>query len=193
MTSVLMIFEMTRDYAVIVPLMISEFDEFLHLVPISEAAHLRCFGRSGWNSFAPAITLKTNSANAQSLRSCGTLRRYSPREMSVEDAVKQTRSDHFRIWPVADKGSFLGILNREDMECALVDGRKEQPLTSLVDTVHIPHAHKDQPLHLALEHMSMYRLDVLPVVHRADLRKLEGVVTLSDVLDAYGIERVGPE
>lgn len=62
-----------------------------------------------------------------------------------------------------------------------------------MDTVHIPHAHKDQPLYLALEHMSMYRLDVLPVVHRADLRKLEGVVTLSDVLDAYGIERVGPE
>jgi hypothetical protein len=29
----------------------------------------------------------------------------------------------------------------------------------------------------------------LPVVHRADIHKLEGVVTLPDVFDAYGIDR----
>jgi CBS domain-containing protein len=37
--------------------------------------------------------------------------------------------------------------------------------------------------------MSTYHLDVLPVVHQADLHKLEGVVTLPDVLNAYGIDR----
>ncbi|MGA9135547.1 MAG: chloride channel protein [Terracidiphilus sp.] len=192
MTSVLMIFEMTRDYAVIVPLMTANLTSFFissqfQKQPIYDAL-----------ADQDGIHLPHHHTQDEfSQRTVAQVMRNSPQtlsgEMSVEDAVKQTRSDHFRIWPVADKGSFLGILNREDMECALVDGRKEQPLTSLVDTVHIPHAHKDQPLYLALEHMSMYRLDVLPVVHRADLRKLEGVVTLSDVLDAYGIERVGPE
>jgi CBS domain-containing protein len=49
----------------------------------------------------------------------------------------------------------------------------------------------DHALHLALERMSTYHLDVLPVVHRTDLHKLEGVVTLRDVLDAYGIDRTG--
>jgi chloride channel protein, CIC family len=39
-TSVLRIFEMTRDYAVIVPLMIANLTRLLHLFPISEAAHL---------------------------------------------------------------------------------------------------------------------------------------------------------
>jgi CBS domain-containing protein len=97
----------------------------------------------------------------------------------------------FRIWPVADKGYFLGILNKEDLECAFVDGRKEQPLASLVETLHVPHIHADHALHLALERMSKYHLDVLPVIHRADLHKLEGVVTLPDVLDAYGIDRIG--
>jgi CBS domain-containing protein len=37
--------------------------------------------------------------------------------------------------------------------------------------------------------MSKYHLDVLPVVHRADIHKLEGIVTLPDVLVAYGIDR----
>ena len=45
----------------------------------------------------------------------------------------------------------------------------------------------DHALHLALERMSTYHLDVLPVIHRADIPKLEGIVTLRDVLDAYGV------
>jgi CBS domain-containing protein len=32
--------------------------------------------------------------------------------------------------------------------------------------------------------MSEFHLEVLPVVHQADLHKLEGVVTLQDVFDA---------
>jgi CBS domain-containing protein len=74
-----------------------------------------------------------------------------------------------------------------------VDGREEQPLASLVETGDVPHTHTDQALHLALERLSKYRLDVLPVVHRADIHKLEGVVTLPDVLDAYGIDRIGKQ
>jgi DNA integrity scanning protein DisA with diadenylate cyclase activity len=49
----------------------------------------------------------------------------------------------------------------------------------------------DQALHLALELMSKYRLDVLQVVHRADIHKLEDFVTLPDILDALGIDRIG--
>jgi hypothetical protein len=89
---------------------------------------------------------------------------------------------------VADKEYFLGIINRDAIESALVDGRKEQPLASLVESLHVPHTHTDQPLHLALERMSKYHLDVLPVVHRADIHKLEGVVTMFDVLNVYGID-----
>jgi CBS domain-containing protein len=50
------------------------------------------------------------------------------------------------------------------------------------------HIHPDQPLHTVLERMSEAHQDVLPVVHRADIHKLEGIVTLRDVLDSYGIE-----
>jgi hypothetical protein len=32
---------------------------------------------------------------------------------------------------------------------------------------------------------------VLPVIHRADIHSLLGVVTLPDVLTAYGIDRTG--
>ena len=192
MTSVLMIFEMTRDYAVIVPLMIANLTSFFissrfQKQPIYEAlAH-----QDGIH--LPSYSTRDESSQ----RTVAKIMRKSPpmlsSQMRVEEAVEQTRSGPFRIWPVADKGYFLGILNKEDLEVAFVDGRKEQPLASLVETLDVPHVHADHALHLALERMSKYHLDVLPVIHRADLHKLEGVVTLPDVLDAYGIDRNGSQ
>ena len=41
----------------------------------------------------------------------------------------------------------------------------------------------------ALERMGANRVEILPVVNRADVHKLEGIVTLQDVLDAYGVSR----
>jgi CIC family chloride channel protein len=37
--------------------------------------------------------------------------------------------------------------------------------------------------------MGENHLDILPVVNRADVHQLEGIVTLKDVLDAYGVHR----
>jgi CBS domain-containing protein len=37
--------------------------------------------------------------------------------------------------------------------------------------------------------MGAARFDVLPVVSRANLRELEGIITLSDVLKCYGLDR----
>jgi CIC family chloride channel protein len=40
---------------------------------------------------------------------------------------------------------------------------------------------------LALERMGANHIEVLPVVSRADVHKLQGIVTLRDVLDSYGV------
>jgi CIC family chloride channel protein len=59
----------------------------------------------------------------------------------------------------------------------------------LVDTLDFPHVHPDQGLDLALERMGANQIEILPVVSRGDVHKLEGIVTLADVLDAYGVNR----
>ncbi len=51
-----------------------------------------------------------------------------------------------------------------------------------------PHVHPDQGLDLALELMGANQIEVLPVVSRADVHKLEGTLTLRDVLDSYGVK-----
>jgi CIC family chloride channel protein len=112
--------------------------------------------------------------------------------MSVQQAVERVRTSKFRAWPVMDQGSIVGVLSRSSLESASSDGRKEQTVLSLLETLEFPHVHADHALHLALERMSQARIDILPVVHRADVHKLEGIVTLRDVLDSYGVESRGP-
>jgi CIC family chloride channel protein len=187
MTSVLMIFEMTRDYAVIVPLMIANLTSFFissrfQKQPIYEAlAH------------QDGIHLPSHSTREElNQRTVAQVMRKTleilPAEMLVLNVIEQTRASKLHAWPVAEEDYFLGMLTRETLECAFVDGRKEQPLKDLVETLQVPHLHTDHPLHLALERMSTYHLDFLPVVHRADIHKLEGLVTLPDVLNAYGVD-----
>ena len=47
LTSVIMIFEMTRDYSIIVPLMISNLHQLLHLAEATARADLRSLGAPG--------------------------------------------------------------------------------------------------------------------------------------------------
>ncbi len=55
------------------------------------------------------------------------------------------------------------------------------------DAEKLPHVHPDHSLSIALERMGTARLHVLPVVSRANLNTLLGIVVLEDVLDAYGV------
>ena len=77
-------------------------------------------------------------------------------------------------------------MSRLEQELA-EDGEKK--ISDLVDAMDFPHVHPDQTLDLALERMGSNQIEVLPVVNRGNVHKLEGVVTLRDVLKAYGVGR----
>ena len=50
-------------------------------------------------------------------------------------------------------------------------------LLDLVNPLPFPHAHADHGLHLALERLGSNRLELLPVVSRANAHQLPGIVT----------------
>jgi hypothetical protein len=63
------------------------------------------------------------------------------------------------------------------------DGKGELSLADLFRDAELPHFYPDQPLHFALS--QLYEWPAIPIVHRADPQKLEGVLTLPDALRAY--------
>jgi CIC family chloride channel protein len=187
MTSVLMIFEMTRDYTVIVPLMIANLTSLfiasrLQKDPIYEAlAH-----QDGIHLPSGADREEMNQ------RTVIQMMRRSPEvltaQMGVLEALKQIDASPLRVWAVMDKDRFLGIVSRESLEAAVAEANGDRPLVNLVKTLNVPYVHTDQPIYLALERMSKFHLDIVPVVHRANAQKLEGILTMQDVLESYGVE-----
>jgi CIC family chloride channel protein len=190
MTSVLMIFEMTHDYAVIVPLMIANLASLfissrLQKQPIYEAlAH-----QDGIH--LPNSKLRAELGQRRVVQIMRASTENLATQLSVQEAAQQIAVSQLRAWPLMDEGSIVGVMSRSTIQGALNSGKAAQTLLSLLDTLEFPHAHTDHPLHLALERMSNAHIDLLPVVNRADVHKLEGIVTLRDVLDSYGIGTVG--
>ena len=187
MTSVLMIFEITRDYAVIVPLMISNLVSFfisarLQPDPIYEALahqdgiHLpKAESRQG----------KRRQVNDAMRPPTGVLRA----EMTVQEALEKVTGSEFASWPVCDDNGVVGVVSLQQLNDAAREGSASRRLSELVDPDDFPHVHMDHPLHLALERMGSNQLDLLPVVSRANQHQLRAVVTLEDVLAHYGVEK----
>ena len=184
MTSVVMIFETTRDYAIIVPLMISNLVSFfissrLQPQPIYEALALQ----DGIHlPSAEASHRHVQRDVAKVMRAATEVLRAG---MTVREAVEWAPSSELNAWPVTDERGVVGVIGLAQLEQALVIGEDTSLLRGLIDPRHFTHVHADQPLHLALERMGAAKLDVLPVVSRANIQQLEGIVTRSDILSSY--------
>jgi len=186
MTSVVMIFEMTRDYAVIVPLMISNLVSFfisakLQPKPIYE----ELASQDGIHlPTAEARKQETQRVVNQVLREATeTLNG----ESTVQEALKKAEHSQFRSWPVCDGRGVIGVVSVERLRQAASEDSADKRVVEMVDADDFPHAHIDHPLHVALERMGASQLDVLPVVSRAHVHQLRGVVTLQDALAQYGV------
>jgi chloride channel protein, CIC family len=187
MTSVVMIFEMTQDYAVIVPLMIANLVSLfiasrLHHEPIYEALAVQD------GIHLPTAKTRERYGQHQVVRVMHTATELLPAEITVREAVERVRPTEFRTWLVTDRRGVVGVINLSRLERELAEGA-DKKLCELVDALTFPHVHSDQGLDLALERMGANQIEILPVVNRADVHKLEGIVTLRDVLDAYGVPR----
>ena len=189
MTSVLMIFEMTQDYAVIVPLMIANLVSLfissrLQRQPIYDALAVQD------GIHLPTAEARQRHGRRQVTRVMHTATELLPSEITVEEALERVRSSEFRTWLVTDRRGVVGLINLPTLERERDEGAAKN-LGELVDGLVFPHVHQDQGLDLALERMGTNQIDILPVVSRADVHKLEGIVTLHDVLDSFGVNMPG--
>ncbi|MGA9642076.1 MAG: chloride channel protein [Terriglobales bacterium] len=189
MTSVLMIFEMTQDYAVIVPLMIANL---VSLFISSRLQHMPIYEELAVQDgiHLPTAEMRHRVAQRQVVRVMRPANASLPAELTVREAFEHASAtaSEFRTWLVVDQRGVIGVINLAKLEQELAEGA-EKKMSALVDSLVFPHVHSDQGMDLALERMGTNQIDILPVVSRADVHKLLGVVTLPDVLASYGVNR----
>ena len=193
LASVIMIFEMTRDYTIIVPLMISNLISFyisyqLQREPIYEALthqdglHLP----GGARSREPIPVVRDAAKEPPRVLSAGN---------TFEDAAQLVNGDRSAC-PVVEGKILLYMISAEEAHKEIASGHGGGRLGD-VPTAHLagefltgenfPHLHMDHPLDIALKRMAQSRMNVLPVVSRSNVRELQGVITLEGALRAFGL------
>ena len=187
LTSVIMIFEMTRDYSIIVPLMISNMISFfisqrLQREPIYEALALQegVYLPTGESreELAGARVEKVMKSDGQPL----------PADMNITAVRLYLDQQKRNSWPVGARSHLLGVISSHQIESS-----NPEPGETAGDMVtrepKFPYVHRDHPLSFALEKMGSSGVDAIPVVSRADIHQMFGVVSLSDILAAYGVKQ----
>ena len=185
MTSVVMIFETTRDYSVIVPLMISNLVSFFvssrfqrqpiyEVLAYQDGIHL------------PSAESRINSGQRRVFQAMRPATEILTANMTVQEALVRARASARQALPVSNERGIAGIIKLAALEKAVGDGDSHKKLIDLIEGEEFPHLHADQSLTVALERMGAEGLDALPVVSRADVHKLEGIVALQDVMKLYG-------
>lgn len=184
LTSVIMIFEMTRDYSIIVPLMISNLISFfisqqLQREPIYEALALQ-----------EGVYLPTGESREElaGIRVSEVMHIASdplPLDATVEAAKQRFNQEKCTSWPVGDDGYLRGVVSSHQIETSNPPPKAVRDL--ITDDSVYPFVHADHPLNYVLEQMRDKGVDVVPVVSRANIHQMNGVVTLTDILSTYGI------
>jgi CIC family chloride channel protein len=186
MTSVVMIFEITRDYAVIVPLMISNLVSFFISSRLQKQSIYESLARQD-GIHLPTAESREKEAHFQVILAMRPAAQALTAGMTVAEALETIRASESTAWPVTDEAGVIGVLSFGKLQQAATGSADAKPLRELLDGADFPHLHVDHPLSLALERMGASQVNALPVVNRANIHKLEGMVTLKDVLTLYGV------
>jgi predicted transcriptional regulator len=110
---------------------------------------------------------------------------------TVQVAPEKTGMSGQQTWVVGDGSKVMGIVTREQLQEA---SREEVPAKTVGNLIHeqeFPHLHADQSFDYVLARMGETHTDLLPVVSRANVRELLGVLRLQDVLESYGFKGRG--
>jgi CIC family chloride channel protein len=196
-TSVLIIFEMTGGYGLILPLMIANMTAYglarrFRPTPIYEALLVQDGVHLPHPHGAVKHALEVLRVAEAMTRDAFTLRS----DMTVEESLKHVGGRDYSTYPVlADGGRYAGLVGEARLRRTLAEGggrRKVGELAERGDQVF-----PDQPLVRAVVRMNHSGARQLAVVSRDDDRRLAGILTMTDVvraqaraaLDAGEIER----
>jgi CIC family chloride channel protein len=183
MTSVFMVLEVSGNYSIIVPVIVA--NTFAYVISRSLQP-------------IPIFDLLTRQdgldlPSMEELREEDILRVEDAMQPSdaplldaddtVDKAVREFERSNSEYLLVRLSPTGWSTISKEQVLTLRSDGNRQAKLAQLFPLTRVPYLHPDHPLETALRYVD--RWPVVPVVSRADYRKLEGVVSQRGVLERY--------
>jgi len=184
-TGILILFEMTDNYRIILPLMFSVV-----------VAHL--MASAIYRDSIYSIKLRRQGALATTKQEMGILdlllvtdamspefKVVSP-DRAIESLVDEARDGTARSWLVLDQEEeLLGIVTETDLELAIVSSRQEEGTVRDIMTTALTTCTPGEPLRRAFRRFADRAVYQIPVVEEDDPRKVVGVLRRNELLWAF--------
>ncbi|MCL6434640.1 MAG: chloride channel protein [Leptolyngbyaceae cyanobacterium HOT.MB2.61] len=178
-TAIVIVFEMTTNFNLVLPLMIGSVTAYLvaeRFAPGSLYTHLlemkgihlelEAMGDGLWARLTAAEVMEKNVETLTS-------------QMTLDEVFQAFSRSHHRGFPVVEEGRLVGIVTQSDLDKV---AQQKLPGNALLKEIMTPRPITVNPgdtLSQVLYLLSRYKLSRLPVVDR---RKLVGIITRSDIL-----------
>lgn len=183
-TGIIILFEMTQDYRIILPLMLASViatllsarmsKETIYTLKLARrGVHLR--GGRLVRVMASIHVSEAMTTNVESVRP----------DMPIGDVVSMMQATRHNGFPVIEGDSRLvGVITLEDIRETPLEGRLQRKVSEVM-TTELVTAKPDESVEVALRRLTERDIGRLPVVAEGDPSRMVGLVTRSDVLNAY--------
>ena len=149
MTSVFMIFEITQDYQILVPLMVANL--------LSFAISKRYQSAPVYHALLQQDGVHLPSPATQDIGPVQTARHmmipdvsFIPPDASIEQAWQMTSEQRAQGYLVGTRDRLVGSLSHQQLDASRRAGHGSEPVASIVDTAFV-HAHADHPIDVVLQ------------------------------------------
>jgi CIC family chloride channel protein len=180
-TAIVIVFEMTTDFNLVLPLMMTCVTSYLVADRIAKGSlYQRLLERNGYTLPQEASTndpLSRLKASDIMQRRVETL----SSQMHLDEAMQAFSRSHHRGFPVVDDGKLVGIVTQTDLAEATQSQRNEETLLSEFMTPKPIFVKPVDSLSQVLYLLNRYKLSRLPVTEG---RKLVGIITRADIIRA---------
>jgi CIC family chloride channel protein len=186
MTSVFMIFEITQDYQIFVPLMVANMISlFISRRYQKEAIYEALLKQDRVHLPGPLVQQSVGGWRAGDVMSTDVERLLVDPSMSVSRARALADGAQATALIVGRRDSVAGLVTVQDLDAAIGDGRAETIVGALAagDWAHV---HPDHAIDVVLDRFGSNPSGLLPVLNRANVQALDGVITRDTLMKVFG-------
>jgi CIC family chloride channel protein len=184
-TAIIMLFEMTRDYNIILPLMIAVVISTVISRGLNrETIYTLKLVRRGVDihQLGQASPLREITVEEAMTRDFPTVRQTMP----VSELVTKLQSTGHHGFPVVDEdGDFVGVVTLSDVEAAMPKANFSDLTVDDIASKSVVVAYPDEYVHDVFVKLGTQEVGRVPVVKRSNPKRLLGVLQRHDVLIAY--------
>ncbi|MEB3295863.1 MAG: chloride channel protein, partial [Synechococcales bacterium] len=181
-TAIVIVFEITTDFSLVLPLMITSVIAYLVGEAIASGSiykYILAFSGIVLSSQSKQIESRLVGLTAADIMQSRVETLSS--QMSLQEVIQAFARSHHRGFPVVDEGKLVGIVTQTDL--AKIDQQQLSPHLplSLIMTPQPVRVRVHDPLPQVLYWLNRYQVSRLPVVDR---HQLVGIITRADIIRA---------